>query len=242
MKEQINVNISPENSYIIDISDESFDKLNEQINKFVKNKKSLIVINEKVNKLYGEQISIDNSVKFVLKDVLKLKIIKKTYSGITSYYQYSVSSQISESITGVGQKQTHKLYSSFPINEKLQLKLSIQLSKQGSKLGILLYEDLVWKLKNSFSVSTRFAQFDAPYDNRLYAWEDDVMYVFSNSQYFYSGVYFYIVSKWKINKHWLAHFKFSHCCYSDKYELPETYDLYGCGSKVKANILIQFSI
>lgn len=178
----------------------------------------------------------------IKKDVLKLKIIKKTYSGITSYYQYSVSSQISESITGVGQKQTHKLYSSFPINEKLQLKLSIQLSKQGSKLGILLYEDLVWKLKNSFSVSTRFAQFDAPYDNRLYAWEDDVMYVFSNSQYFYSGVYFYIVSKWKINKHWLAHFKFSHCCYSDKYELPETYDLYGCGSKVKANILIQFSI
>ncbi len=178
----------------------------------------------------------------VKKDVLKLKIIKKAYSGITSYYQYSVTSQLSEIIDGIGQKQTHKLYSSFPINNKLQLKLSVQLSKQDSEFGILLYEDLVWKLRNSFSISTRFAQFDASYDNRLYAWEDDVMYVFSNSQYFYSGVYFYLVSKWKINEHCIAHFKISHCRYTDKYELPETYDLYESGSKIKANILLQFSI
>ena len=194
------------------------------------------------NNLYVKPKGNTSTTPPIKGDVLKLKIENKTYSGVTSYYQYSVSSQTSESAVGMDQKQTHKLYSSFPISDKLQIKLSAQLSKQDSKYGILLYEDLVWKVKNSFSLSTRFAQFDAPYDNRLYAWEDDVMYVFSNSQYFYSGGYFYVVSKWKINEHWIAHIKISQCRYSDKYDLPKTYDLYEDERKIKANIMFQFTL
>lgn len=177
-------------------------------------------------------------------DVLRVKISKKSYSGITSYYQCSISTQTTKTDDGYKMEQgwTHKLYSSFPITNNLQLKFAVQLSKQAQGEGVLLYEDLVYKVTKSLCLSSRIALFDAPYENRLYAWEDDVMYVFSSSQYFYSGTYFYLVSKWKINKHWQFHIKISHCHYDNKYILPETYDLYNNERKIKANIMLQFAI
>ena len=107
----------------------------------------------------------------------------------------------------------------------------------------MVYEDVLYKPENrSFSLSARFAQFDASYENRLYAWEDDVQYAFSSSQYFYAGTYWYVLLKWKPTSNINLQTKLMQTNYSDKYELPESYDLYKDNRKLAVNVLVQISL
>ncbi len=76
MQEQINVILQPNTSYKISINDDTFEKLINNINEFINNKKALVVISEKVNKLYGKKLLIKNSIKYVLKDGEKEKNFK----------------------------------------------------------------------------------------------------------------------------------------------------------------------
>lgn len=62
------VNISPEQKYPIFIDAEPVYELSEKVLNYTKANKILVVISEKVNKLYGNIFNFKNSIKFVLKD------------------------------------------------------------------------------------------------------------------------------------------------------------------------------
>lgn len=62
------VNLSPDRKYPIFIDSEPIENLCEKILKYTNANKILVVISEKVNKLYGARLNIKNSVKFVMKD------------------------------------------------------------------------------------------------------------------------------------------------------------------------------
>lgn len=62
------VNISPERKYPIFIDSEPIENLNEKIFNYTSANKVLVVISEKVNKLYGTKFYFKNSIRFVLKD------------------------------------------------------------------------------------------------------------------------------------------------------------------------------
>lgn len=175
---------------------------------------------------------------------LRCRLSYKTFSGVYMYYQCGFTRQTSKTETGFAlpQKQSHKLYMSLSISSTMVLKTSVQISAGEQSRGFLLYEDLVWKPTPTLVLSARFANFDAPYENRLYAWEDDVMYLFSNSQYFYSGTYNYLVVKWKLSEAVAFQTKASCTHFSEKYELPETYDVYQNNRKVNVNIMLQVQI
>ena len=171
-------------------------------------------------------------------NTMKMKLLYKTYYGLSAYYQLSRTMQTDDSL-GVTTKRTHTLYASAPINKSLQVKLSVRLSSQSGEYGVLIYEDFVWKPLSQLTFSARFAQFDASYDNRLYAWEDDVQYVFSNSQYYYAGTYWYVIAKWKCLQNMSLQMKIAQTRYSDVFSLPESYSLYPDQRKLRGNILIQ---
>jgi hypothetical protein len=68
--------------------------------------------------------------------------------------------------------------------------------------GILLYQDLVYQFKEiPLKLSGRYAIFDTDnYDARLYAYENDLLYVFSIPSYFYKGVRTYLMAKYDIGE------------------------------------------
>lgn len=76
LSKEIFVDISPEKKYPIFIDSEPIENLNEKIFNYTKANKILIVISDKVNKLYGHKLVFRNCIKFVLKDGEKQKNFK----------------------------------------------------------------------------------------------------------------------------------------------------------------------
>jgi hypothetical protein len=66
--------------------------------------------------------------------------------------------------------------------------------------GILMYQDLAFNCrKPQLSIHLRIAYFDTDrYDERLYAYENDVYYAFTISSYYYQGMRAYLLVRYKI--------------------------------------------
>ena len=84
MKQTLQVNIDNGKNYLIEISDNSFEKLNRGIDEATKGQKRLIVISKKVYDLYYTRLNFSEDELFILKDGEKeknyknyLKIIEK---------------------------------------------------------------------------------------------------------------------------------------------------------------------
>lgn len=73
---QIYVEISPENKYPIFINSNPIESIGDGIFEHTNANKVLVIISEKVNKLYGKKLNIKNSIKYVLKDGEKEKNFK----------------------------------------------------------------------------------------------------------------------------------------------------------------------
>jgi LysM repeat protein len=174
-------------------------------------------------------------------NVLKVKLLYKTFQGISAYYQLSHTVQTGDSL-GLTTRSTHTLYASLPVSNALQMKFSVRLSAQSDDFGVLTYEDVVWKPLPRLTFSTRFAQFNASFDNRLYAWEDDVQYVFASAQYYYAGTYWYVVAKWKCLQKLSLEMKLAQTRYANNFPLPESYTLYPEQKKIRGNVLVQIAL
>ena len=84
MKQILQVDITEEKKYNIEISDDSFIELSKSINEFTKGQKRLIVISKKVYEIYGKKFDFLEDEYYILKDGEKeknysnyLKIIHK---------------------------------------------------------------------------------------------------------------------------------------------------------------------
>jgi len=68
--------------------------------------------------------------------------------------------------------------------------------------GLLLYQDIVYKFKKvPLKLSARYAIFDTDnYDTRLYAYENDLLYLFSIPSYYYKGNRAYVMLKYDIGR------------------------------------------
>lgn len=84
LNKELTVEISPDKKYPIFIDSEPIESLSEKVFKYINANKVLIVISEKVNKLYGKKLDFKNSIKFVLKDGEKQKNFKN-YKAILNF-------------------------------------------------------------------------------------------------------------------------------------------------------------
>jgi Helix-hairpin-helix motif len=92
------------------------------------------------------------------------------------------------------------------INSQLSLKYRIEwtnyLYDDDKSNGILLFQDIVYKFKKApLKLYTRIAIFDAgSYDARIYAYENDLLYVFSIPSYYNRGMRTYFMAKYEIGR------------------------------------------
>lgn len=76
LNKKLLVKISPQIQYPIFIDFDQIETLEKKVSEYTNANKFLIVISEKVNKIYGNRLNFENSIKFVLKDGEKQKNFK----------------------------------------------------------------------------------------------------------------------------------------------------------------------
>jgi hypothetical protein len=92
------------------------------------------------------------------------------------------------------------------ISDQLSLKSRIEWVRftydQDVSDGILMFQDIIYTFKKApLKLYSRFAVFDAEtYDARLYAYENDLLYVFSIPSYFNRGIRTYLMAKYEIGR------------------------------------------
>ena len=76
------------------------------------------------------------------------------------------------------------------------------------------------KISSKFSVNGRITIFDTPsFDSRIYAYENDLLYVYSVPFYYEQGISTYFNVRWKINKHFSFWLKAGRTSYLGKDEI-----------------------
>lgn len=106
----------------------------------------------------------------------------------------------------VHEKQTNYRYNfTYKVSESIKLKSRVELvnyNKEESpfETGYLIYQDIIYKAKSSpFSFSFRYGIFDTEsYNSRIYAYENDVLYMFSIPAYYNRGTRTYLTIKYKV--------------------------------------------
>lgn len=103
-------------------------------------------------------------------------------------------------------KTTLRLHYSQRISRQFSLKSRVEgvlfsYDKEKSK-GLLLYQDIIFKFRKiPLKLSARYAVFDTDnYDTRLYAYENDLLYLFSIPSYYGKGIRTYLMAKYDIGK------------------------------------------
>ncbi|MDZ4203852.1 MAG: helix-hairpin-helix domain-containing protein [Bacteroidales bacterium] len=67
--------------------------------------------------------------------------------------------------------------------------------------GYMMYQDVIWKPSQQWSISARYALFDTDtYDERIYAYENDVLYAYSVPAYYYKGSRTYLLLRWQASR------------------------------------------
>ena len=86
--------------------------------------------------------------------------------------------------------------------------------------GILMYQDLAFSFrKPQLSIHLRVAYFDTDsYEERLYAYENDVYYAFTIGSYYYQGVRAYLMLRYKI-QNFSVWFRVSRTHYLDRHDI-----------------------
>lgn len=108
----------------------------------------------------------------------------------------------------VHEKQTNYRYNySYKISESIKLKGRVELVNYNKEenpfeTGYLIYQDIVYQPKsNPFSFSFRYGLFDTDsYNSRIYAYENDILYVFSIPAYYNRGTRTYLTVRYKVRK------------------------------------------
>ena len=103
-------------------------------------------------------------------------------------------------------KTTLRLHYTQRISRQVTLKSRIEgvryLYDTQKSNGLLLYQDFIYRFKKiPLKLSARYAVFDTDnYDTRLYAYENDLLYLFSIPSYYGQGIRTYLMAKYDLGK------------------------------------------
>lgn len=66
----------------------------------------------------------------------------------------------------------------------------------------MIYQDVIWRPENiPWSLTARYALFDTDtFDERIYAYENDVLYAFSVPAYYYKGSRAYLLFRYQASR------------------------------------------
>lgn len=115
---------------------------------------------------------------------------------------------------------------------------------QTSGDGYLVYQDVMIRPENKpFDVTMRYAIFNTDsYDERIYAYENDVLYAFSVPAYYYKGSRFYILLKYEFAE-WMDFWvRFAQTVYTNQQTIGSGLDEIDGDTKseIKAQVRLKF--
>ena len=107
------------------------------------------------------------------------------------------------------------------VNSLVTLKTRVETSlyKKDSDVekGYMMYQDVQYRFADlPLSASFRFAMFDAPYNARIYAYENDVLYAFSIPAYMYQGFRTYLLVKYDVSSKLTFWVRYAQTTYTDR--------------------------
>ena len=122
--------------------------------------------------------------------------------------------------TDQGIKRNYLLHLQVAVNKKLRLRTRLQFSTyafdETITRGLLLLQDVTWR-EGRLSISARHALFDTDdYDNRQYAYENDVWLAFSIPAYSGTGVRDYAVINYSVSDHLTVSFRYARTRYTNR--------------------------
>ncbi len=144
-------------------------------------------------------------------------------------------------------RQNLRVHFRYRLNREFEIRSRIEFSfykDHEFNKGFMMYQDLVWS--PSFApirLQARFAIFDAvDYDNRIYAYENDVLYAFSVPAYYGRGTRMYLNFNYKINRNISIWLRYAQTYFNDRDVISSGNDeIQGnLRSEIKAQVRITF--
>jgi hypothetical protein len=124
---------------------------------------------------------------------------------------------------GETQKESFRFHISYRALPAITLKNRIEFSRyqqfdEDFRNGFMMYQDILFRPSDRpYSLTLRYAVFNTEsYDERIYAYENDVLYAFSIPAYFYNGSRFYVLMKYDLGSRMDLWFRFAQTFYSDR--------------------------
>ncbi len=111
-------------------------------------------------------------------------------------------------------------------------------------VGYLIYQDIVWKSRSEkISLAFRYSLFDTDtYDERIYAYENDVLYAFSVPAYYYKGNRGYLIFNYKLTRKISFWIRLSHTYLSNRSTFGSGLDEIDGNSKSEIKIQMRLKI
>jgi Helix-hairpin-helix motif len=143
--------------------------------------------------------------------------------------------------------QTVRFNAIYQPHENVQLRTRIEWNefrKEGlpTTNGFLMYQDVVWeKIGKPLSVNIRYAIFDAAsFNNRIYAYESDVLYAFSIPPYSGRGSRAYVMLKYNVKRGVEIWLRAAEWFYSDRNEISSGNSLITGRQKTDFTIQVRY--
>lgn len=146
------------------------------------------------------------------------------------------------------EKCNYRIHAQYGVSPSIVLKTRIEFVTYridgDLKNGFLMYQDMTWRPKETpWAVSLRYAVFDTDsYDERLYAYENDVLYAYSIPAYYYRGSRAYVLVKYSLGRNVDIWLRYAQTFYDNKTVIGSGLDeIQGrVKSEVKAQVRIKF--
>ena len=143
-------------------------------------------------------------------------------------------------------KNNIRWHGDFTVSKNIVLKTRAEYThNQGkeNKSGFMMYQDFIYRTANNrFTTAFRYAWFNTDsYDERFYAYENDLLYTFSVPAYYNKGNRVYLLFSYKISENITAWLRIANTFYSDKETIGSGgEEIYGNNkTDVKAQVVIK---
>lgn len=149
-----------------------------------------------------------------------------------NYQKYSIRYHIS-----------YQLHPLFRFKNRIEYQI-YETATSGSQSGFLIYQDIQYKSKNQkLSIYGRYSLFDVDdYNARLYAYENDLLYVFSIPALYNQGSRAYLLFNYKFSSAFHFWLKLAHTWYNNTDQIGSGLNLIEGNQKTEIRVQLRFKI